>query len=480
MSSFSILKKSNSMLDKLANYLCPIDIDFRDKYRRLFAGLVVIVTIPIAYLFSFIRFTDDDPLLGLFLFLLAVGLTVGFFTLRKIKNINNIYRISLMLIGLLFLFLLKDSGTHNHRALWLYIYPLEVYFLLGRKEGTIYTLIFFLLSIFVFLLHDYFQVTIQHSLDFKVRFFISLFFVWMLAFSFEEVRHRFQNQMIEQQLKLEDEKAKLAVAKKAADSANLSKSEFLANMSHELRTPLNHIIGFTELVVDKNFGDLNETQEEYLTDALHGSKHLLSLINDILDLSKVEAGKLELQPTDVDIKVLLENSLIMVKEKAMKHGIKLFTDTDGVPAIVNADERKLKQIIYNLLSNAVKFTPDGGEIRLTANRVRGSESRVGAERQSRFIGDPVLVQPTTGNAQDATGEYIEISVRDTGIGLKKEDLERIFSPFEQVENSASRKFQGTGLGLSLTKSLVELHDGRIWVESEGEGKGSRFNFVIPV
>jgi len=359
MSSLSISKKSNGMLDRLANYLCPIDIDFRDKYRRLFAGLAVIITIPIVYLFSFMHFKGADPLLGLFLFFIAVVLTVCFVTIRKIKNITNIYRISLMVIGLFFLFLLKDSGAHDYRALWLYIYPLEVYFLLGRNEGTIYTLVFFLLSIFVLLFQDYFEVTTQHSLDFKVRFFISLFLVWMLSFSFEEVRHRFQNQMIEQQLNLEDEKGKLAMAKKAADSANRAKSEFLANMSHELRTPLNHIIGFTELVVDKNFGELNEVQEEYLNDTLKSSKHLLSLINDILDLTKVEARKLELEPSDVDLRTLLENSLTMIQEKALKHGIKLLIDMDGIPETIRADERELNQIMYNLLSNAVKFTPEG-------------------------------------------------------------------------------------------------------------------------
>ena len=166
---------------------------------------------------------------------------------------------------------------------------------------------------------------------------------------------------MEQQLNLQEEKAKMTMAKEAADSANRAKSEFLANMSHELRTPLNHIIGFTELVADKKFGDLNETQEEYLSDALHGSKHLLSLINDILDLSKVEAGKVKLEPTDLNLKMLLENSLIMVTEKATKHNIMLSTHIDDISNTITADERKLKQIMYNLLSNAMKFTSDGGQ-----------------------------------------------------------------------------------------------------------------------
>lgn len=247
-------------------------------------------------------------------------------------------------------------------------------------------------------------------------------------------------------------KERLELERMAAENANKAKSEFLANMSHELRTPLNHIIGFTELVVDKNFGELNEIQEEYLGDVLTSSKHLLSLINDILDLSKVEAGKLELDPSEVDLGMLLENSLVMVKEKAMKHQIKMTTDIENIPEMIIADERKIKQVVYNLLSNAVKFTPDGGEIHVAARKV----------------------------AENAPDDSVEISVKDTGIGLKTEDQDRIFNHFEQVENSASRNFQGTGLGLSLSRQLIELHGGRIWVESKGENQGSTFFFVIPV
>jgi signal transduction histidine kinase len=161
------------------------------------------------------------------------------------------------------------------------------------------------------------------------------------------------------QKKFENE---LFIAKEKAEHASRAKSDFLANMSHELRTPLNHIIGFTELVLDKAFGELNANQEEYLTDVHTSSKHLLSLINDILDLSKVEAGKLELKTSQAKIREILENSLVMIKEKALKHGIKIKTDLDGIPESLNADVRKLKQILYNLLSNAVKFAPDDGSI----------------------------------------------------------------------------------------------------------------------
>ena len=268
----------------------------------------------------------------------------------------------------------------------------------------------------------------------------------------------------------------LKQAKETAESANLAKSEFLANMSHELRTPLNHILGFTELVVDKNFGDLNDTQEEYLNDVLSSSKHLLSLINDILDLSKVEAGKLELEPSNCNLKMLLENSLVMIKEKAMKHGIRLSNHIDGIPETIMADERKLKQVMYNLLSNAVKFTQDGGEIGLIADLADGSlpiadsSMEKASDQELRAISYELK----------ASQKFIRISVTDTGIGIKHEDLERIFSPFEQVECSASRRFHGTGLGLPLTKNLVKLHGGKLWAESEGEGRGSTFSFIIPL
>ena len=256
----------------------------------------------------------------------------------------------------------------------------------------------------------------------------------------------------------------LVIAKEGAEQASRTKSEFLANMSHELRTPLNHIIGFTELVLSGDFGRLSAEQEEFLNDVLGSGRHLLSLINDVLDLAKVEAGKMELALAPVRIRELLENSLVMVKEKALKHQLQLAVDVQGVPEEVPADERKLKQVVYNLLSNAVKFTPEGGRVHLGARIQAGSEL------------DGFAV-PADGNGH---GQWLSVWVADTGIGLAPENLARVFSPFEQVEGSASRKYQGTGLGLSLTRKMVELHGGAIWAESAGAGQGSTFRFAIPL
>jgi signal transduction histidine kinase len=207
-------------------------------------------------------------------------------------------------------------------------------------------------------------------------------------------------------------------------------------------------------------GEVNPQQREYQSDVVHSSHHLLSLVNDILDLAKVEAGKHTLEPADVDVRSYLQSALVMIKEKALKHGIELVLNVNGVPDTIRADERKFKQILYNLLSNAVKFTPDGGRIEVMAKACDAAAGELSA----------LGLEP---------GPYVQISVADSGVGLAPEDLERVFQPFEQVTKPGQPKVQGTGLGLSLTRQLVELHGGRIWADSGGMQKGATFSFVMP-
>jgi signal transduction histidine kinase len=228
------------------------------------------------------------------------------------------------------------------------------------------------------------------------------------------------------------------------EAASQHKSEFLANMSHELRTPLNAVIGFSEVLNERMFGELNEKQEEYLNDIHASGRHLLSLINDILDLSKIEAGRMELELTEFHLPTALDNAVTLVRERAGRRGIELHMTTDERLDYVRADERKIKQVLLNLLSNAIKFTPEGGRIQVAAKPVDGS---------------------------------VEMSVTDTGVGIAPEDQEAIFEEFKQV-GTASKKVEGTGLGLALSRKFIELHGGRIWVTSQ-IGQGSTFAFTIP-
>jgi PAS domain S-box-containing protein len=234
-----------------------------------------------------------------------------------------------------------------------------------------------------------------------------------------------------------------------AEEASRAKSEFLAHMSHELRTPLNAVIGFSEILEDGTFGLLNDKQKKFVGHILESARHLLKVINDILDRSKVEARKLVVHRSELNVKQLLEECCNMIAPEVSKRSLTLrsLLDSANPEWTIMADELRLKQIIFNLLSNAVKFTPVGGRIEIKAQK------------------------------QD---EVILISVSDTGIGIADEDKGRIFDAFEQVDPSPSHSRSGTGLGLALTRSLVELHGGRIRVESEGPGKGSTFVLEMPV
>ncbi len=229
--------------------------------------------------------------------------------------------------------------------------------------------------------------------------------------------------------------------------ANKAKSEFLANMSHELRTPLNSIIGFTELLRQKIAGDINVKQERYVENVLNSSKFLLNLINDILDLSKVEAGKIELIIEKISVHIVIDETITLLKERASKNNVVIKEELDPDLDIIEADKQRIKQVLFNLLNNAIKF--------------------------SKTEGGTVCVRTKT------DGITAKISVDDTGIGIREEDLGKLFMEFGQVNADITRKYGGTGLGLAISKKLVEMHGGRIWVESRF-GEGSTFTFELPV
>ena len=254
------------------------------------------------------------------------------------------------------------------------------------------------------------------------------------------------------------------------EEASRMKSEFLANMSHELRTPLNAIIGFSEVLGDGLIGNLSDQQKKFIGDIFSSGKHLLSLINDILDLSKVEAGKMMLDLESVQISSLFANSLSIIKEKAQARHINLTLDAPRELGSIRADARKVKQIVYNLLSNAVKFSTDGGEVILRATRV--PRDKVG-ELPGPWTGRAFLL------AENDFDEFLEISVADSGIGISPDGLESLFKPFSQIDSGLSRKYQGTGLGLAMIKLLAELHGGTLAVES-AVGAGSRFTVWLPL
>ena len=254
------------------------------------------------------------------------------------------------------------------------------------------------------------------------------------------------------------------------EHASHMKSEFLATMSHELRTPLNAVIGFSEALKDGLVGEMSETQREYIGDIFTSGQHLLSLINDILDLSKVEAGMMELELESVELAGLLANSLLIVREKAALQRIQLKLDCPEDLGHLELDLRKTKQIIYNLLANAVKFSEHGSSVTLTVRQVA-------REQVGQIPGDwPVynFALPASVHQQ-----FLELSVSDTGIGIAEDDMGKLFKAFSQIDSSLARKFEGTGLGLAMVKQLTDLHGGSVAVASR-EGCGARFVAWLPL
>ena len=372
--------------------------------------------------------------------------------LKKTGDYKNIGLAGVMLILIFFLFFYVTGGNNNTGYLWSFTLPLLASFLLGSKQGLFISILY----IFLILLSHFLPITLKtlYPMEFKIRFILALFTVTMFSYYMELLRENTNARLISKNnnldrliIGLKKTELQLMESKELAEESNKSKSEFLRNMSHELRTPLNHIIGFSQLIKDGIPGPVNEEQEEYLGDILESSSHLLSLINDLLDLARIESGKETINLESVNIKAIIEEAIDMFQNKKDNNGLKIILNTESLPSEILIDKRKIIQILYNLISNAVKFTKIGGFITVSAR---------------------------------ADKTNIIISIIDTGIGLEAKSRDLIFESFGQVENNLTRKFEGTGLGLAITKNMVELLGGKIWVESEGLGNGSTFSFTLPL
>jgi signal transduction histidine kinase/CheY-like chemotaxis protein len=275
-----------------------------------------------------------------------------------------------------------------------------------------------------------------------------------------------EQRVAERTAQVEEKSAEIMRKNAQLEQASRMKSEFLANMSHELRTPLNAILGFSELLRDGLMGTLPGEQKTAVADIHNAGRHLLALINDVLDLSKIEAGKMSLEPEEIDVRELLDGALFIVREKAMAHRINLTLDAAAGLGAIAADVRKAKQILYNLLSNAVKFTPDGGSVTLAARRVAPAEV-AHADAWGRCL------------PPAAAAAWLEVTVTDTGPGMSAEDLQRLFQPFVQLDSGLTKRFEGTGLGLAMVRRLAELHGGAVAVKSQ-VGAGSTFAVWLPM
>ena len=461
------------LLQYYHQHLRPLSLENRERFHLY--GILVALAIVVLSGFSGYNFLHGNLLVSFRDAAAAVMLLACLILVIFSRHKMRYYQISIYMITLFLALVLFHGASQSASLLWMYLIPSISFFLLGTRWaiGSILLsyagigIVFWNIPIFSF-------TPFPYPYAIKVRFLVTYLLLIVIASLHETIRNRFrvyaqeeherlrreiaERKRVEDALKRSQEEleqrvrkrtAELEKAKEQAEVANLSKTNFLSGMSHEFRTPLNHIMGFTQILQSQLADQMNERHRGYFQTILQSSNHLLAMLEDILDLSRIDLGELTFCRGSVNLKHIINQSLATFRGKDVKKHLILTShlSPEVNDLTIEADERKLKQILFNLLSNAVKFTPDSGKILLTA------------ERQA---------------------EEVMICVSDTGIGITPEQQEKLFSNFYQASSGLRGKTPGVGVGLALVKRLVEMHGGRIWVESGGEGKGSRFSFSLPI
>jgi len=390
---------------------------------------------------------------------IAIILVIMLVCMRKRQSTKVIDYMGIVLIYVFFLFLIANGGVNRSAFVWGFVFPLISIFLLGKKRGLIASLAYIVSAIAVFFLGYKLPYISEYPFDLVLRFVMAYLTTVLFSYGMEHIRVLFQMQLTisntelknaeVKRVKLTEELLEQATSARSsaneAEAASLAKSQFLANMSHELRTPLNSIIGFSQILQAQIAENLSEKQKAFFENIKNSGHHLLEMVNDILDLSKIEAGKMEIANTSFDFGRMLERAPNIIKAEAYEKKIKIEVNVEPDLGWLNGDPTRLKQVIYNLLSNAVKFTDSG--------------KRIG-------------IEATVEN------DFFTVSVWDEGIGIQEALLETVFDPFEQLRASQSHGEEGTGLGLAISRQLIRLHQGTI-VAACRVGGGSQFIIKLP-